>query len=94
MASPPHTDGAFLGGHTECTEYTEFIFEFTQTAQTHAEFLCLTQNAPNAQIFLRQKNRRTDLFLTQRRRGREAICSFVLMSKTAKEGTSGASKSL
>ena len=54
----------------------------------------LTQNARNAQIFLRQKNRRTDLFLTQRRRGREAICSFVLLSKTAEEGTSRASKSL
>ena len=44
--------------------------------------------------FFRQKNRRTDLYLTQRRRGREAICSFVLLSKTAEEGTSRASKIL
>ena len=60
--------------------------------QTHAEFCCFTRESRNRQNLFRQKNRRTDLFPTQRRKGRKLYVLIFfclnLMAHTANVETS------
>ena len=64
------------GTHSKRRDVIPWRLPLTQTPQTHAAFVVSHRTHGIHRINL---DRRTDLFLTQRRRGREAICSFVLL---------------